>query len=249
MVAVKVLVMVVGLRIIGPGYGDNMHMRAFFKQPGTTVALLVKSPKGGLIELDRKVSRVATFTDDKGTDMTKSVKRGKWGTKKAGFGAFPKISKDTKACLVELHSPIVPAKGAKIVKAAGTLVFKTATKKKTFKQTGVVLKVGTKIKAGKIPFEIVKTGKPKWGKAKLTITLKTNRDILDIAAIRFLDAADKPIKSTGAGGSAMRMGKNVTVNRSFNLFRKVESVTVAIDYWMDMKVVKVPFSVKTTVGL
>jgi len=248
-VAAKPTVEVRGLRIVGKGYGKTKYgaeLHPLNWSPGTAVAVLVKRPGGGLIELDRKASKLTKFADDKGTDLLNANKSSRSATH--GF-ARDNISADGKACMIELMCAGVPAKGAKTVVASGTMIFKFATKKKTFTHKNIALKAGSTIKAGAITFKITKAGKPQWGDAALEITLNTNTDISKIAAIRFLDAAGKEIPSKEAGGSTMRMGKLVTVEKSFTLKKKVAVATVAIDYWMDMKTLKVPFNIKATIGL
>ena len=248
--AAKPTVEVSGVRIVGEGYGKTRHgseLRAFNWSPGTAVAVLVKNPGGGLLELDRKASKLKKLADDKGTDLLKTSKSSAFGAR--GFGMGSRISKDGKACMAELVSSGIPAKGAKEIVASGTMVFRFATQKKTFTHKNVALKPGTKVKAGAIAFEITKAGKPRWGDAALEIPLKTNTDISGIAGITFLDAAGKGIPSQEAGGSTMKMGKLITVEKGFQFKKKVTVATIAIDYWMDMKTLKIPFDVKATIGL
>ena len=209
--------------------------------------IVVQNPGGGLLKLDRKASKLKTLADDKGTNLLKTSKASAF--RAPGIGMSSNISKDGKACMAELVSEGIPAKGATGILASGTMVFKSATKKKTFTHKDVALKPGSEIKAGAVVFTITKAGKPKRGNAELEITLKTNTDILSIAAIRFLDAAGKEIPSKGAGSSTSTMGGRVTVHKRLRFKKKVAAATVAIDYWMDMKTLKVPFSIKATIGL
>jgi len=248
--AAKPTVEVCGVRIVGGGYGKTKYgpeLRAFNWTPGTTIAVLVQNPGGGLLKLDRKASKLKTLADDKGTNLLKMSKASAFGA--PGFGMSSDIGKDGKACMAEFVSEGIPAKGATGIIASGTMVFRCATKKKTFTHKNVALKPGSEIKAGAVVFKIMKADKPKWGKSELEVTLKTNTDISNIAAIRFLDAAGKEIPSKGAGSSTMRMGGRVTVEKGFRFKKKVAVATVAIDYWMDMKTLKVPFDLKATIGL
>lgn len=240
-----------GVRVVGKGHGKERYgspeLRAFNWSPGTTVVVLVMHPGGGLLELDRKASELKKLADDKGTDLLKASKASVFGAR--GFGMSSTISKDGKACMTELVSEGIPAKGAKEIVASGTMVLKAATTTKTFTQRDVALKPGSEIKAGVVAFKITKAGKPQWGDAAMEITLKTTTDIANIAAIKFLDAAGKEIPSSSAGGSTMRMGGSVTVEKNFRFKKKVAVATVAIEYWMDMKTLKVPFDIKATIGL
>ena len=233
-----------GVRVVGEGYGEGMGgVRAFNWSKGTSVGVLVVFPEGGLIAFNRDASSLDKMADDKGTDLKLRDRFGE-----SGFGMMPGISEDGKACMVEISGKGVPAKGAQEIAASGTLVFVCGSKKETFKQENVLLKVGTKVQAGKIPFEISKVGAPDWGEEPLQITLKTSKDCSAISEIKFLDAAGKEIRSSEAG--TVSMTYMVTqVEKSFNLAEKVETVTVAITYWMDMAEKKVPFDVKAGLGL
>jgi len=234
-----------GLRIVGKGHGEMMTgVRAFNWHEGSTLALLVLIPDGGIIALDSKTSKLDKFVDNKGTNLL--VGESRWG--QAGIESRPSITKDGKACMVELSGKSVPAKGATHILASGTLVFNCASKKKTVQHKNVALKKGTKI-ASAIPFTIDKVGKPDWGDAPLQVTLEAKQDLTNVAEIKFFDAQGKEIESRQSSSSRMRMGPLVTVKRSFTLKKKVDVATIAITYWMDMRIVKLPFNVKTSVGM
>jgi len=242
-----VTVEVRGLRIVGKGYGEGMKgLRPFNWSPGTTLAVLVTAPAGGLLKLDKDASKVDRLVDDKGTDL---LQPGTSKFSRPGFGHWARISKDGKACMVEVTGNGVPAKEAKEITATGTMVFKSATKKQTFRQKNVALQPGTKVAAGRIPLEITKVGKPSWGSDPVEVTFKTNTDLGPIAEIRFLGPDGKAIKSRGSGGSSFRTGGAMTVHRSYRLAKKATVVTIEIDYWMDLKVLKVPLSIKSSVGM
>ena len=234
-----------GLRIVGDGYGEFMGgVRPFNWTKGVSLALLVTIPDGGLIAFDKDAGKVKALVDDKGTDLLPGKKYGK-----PGFGMMNSISKDGKACMVELEGGTLPAKGAKEIRASGTMVFKTGTKKQTFKQANVPLKAGTAVKAGPIPFTIKSAGKPQWGNQPLQITFKTHQKLDRVAEWKFYDAAGKEIKSSHGGTTTMSAFGKMNIDKSFNLAQKVDKVTIAITYWMDMKTVSVPFDLKVSMGL
>lgn len=240
-----------GLRIVGEAYGEqDMQTRPFNWSKGTTVVVLVTLPRGGIIAFDPTASKVETFVDDKGSNMLET-KSSQFHFGGGPFGSWPKISKDAKAAVIELQSKQVPAKGATKLSAKGTLVFKKATRKKTYTHKDVALKVGTKIEAGSIPFEVTKVGKPQWGsdKDRLAVTLKATQDLSKIAAVRFLDAEEKEIKSRPFGTTKSSAFGKTTIQQSYRLEQKVDAVTVAIDYWEDMEVLNLPFEVEASVGL
>ncbi len=242
-------VKVCGLRIVDDGYaGIKDGVRPFDWDKGITLVLLVLMPEGGIVELNNGASKLDKLTDDKGTNLLIGDSKGG----RAGIGARPGrprvISKDGKACIAELNGKSLPIKGATHVLASGTLVLNCADRKETIQHKNIALKKGTKL-PGDIPFTISNVGKPDWGNDALQITLAAQQDLASIAEIKFFDAQGKEIKSRRAGTASTRSGTAVSVWRNFNLKKKVDVVTIAITYWTDMRIVKVPFNVKTSVGM
>ncbi|MHC5053423.1 MAG: hypothetical protein ACYTKD_01760 [Planctomycetota bacterium] len=249
-----------GVKVVGKAFGKQPNtLRPFNSNTGTTVALLVTLPSGGIVEFDRRASKLAGMTDDAGSDLLKekaAPKRGRgrmvfggMGHSQSGFGMFPKVSEDGKACLVETKGPGLPCKGAKGVNVAGTMVLKVSAAKKTARQSGLALRKGAKITAGPVPFTISEVGKPQWGAEPLEVTLHAERDISAIAKVRFLDAAGKEIETEDGGTSRMGMMGKVSVEKAFRLARKVDRATIEITYWDDMKTLEVPFDLKVSMGL
>ena len=233
-----------GVRVVGPAYGDEMGgLRAFNWSQGVSLAVLVEMPEGGLIAFDDDKSKLVALTDDKGASLLKGEEFHE------GFGMMTSISDDGKACLVEINGQGLPGKDASRIRAAGTMVFRCGSTKKTFQDANVAVKVGAKVNAGAVPFEITEVGKPDWGDEPLQIKLTTHQEIPEIAEIKFLDNAGREIESSQAGTMTTTMFNKVTVERYFNLSRKTDSLAVAITYWTDMKTVSVPFSVEAGLGL
>lgn len=237
--ASKATVSVAGLRLVAKPYRGNQDMRAF-NYAGSAVSLLVQYPAGGLIEVDRKASKITAFADDKGTDLLVGKRDFRNGISSIG----DEISKDAKAALLTIRGEGVPADGATHLHLTGTLAIKSATGTKTFTQKSVALKAGTKIKAGPVSLTIKKVGKPKWASWEITFTNDAGME--QVADVKFLDAAGKPIKST-RGGSWSSNGKLMQV--SYALGQKVQAATIQFDVWQGLKTVTVPFDVTTSVGL
>jgi hypothetical protein len=236
-----------GIRIVGPGYtGDTL--RPFNWSQGTTVALLIQVPGGGLIGFDQKASTIELFRDDGEKDLTK---------KRPGAFSFQRgydrgeISKDGKACLVEVGSPDLPSRGARSIHLKGTLVLQSATGKKSYRQEGVEARRGEKILAGPIPFRITRVGKPEWsfGDEKFSITLEARQDITGVASIRFLDGSGMEIKTSQGGFRTTSSFGSTTATRIFNFQEEVGEFTVEVTYWTDVREVKIPYSLKIGVGM
>lgn len=243
----KPTVGVCGVRVIGVGFkdGKDSEQLAFNSERGTAVAILVKLPSGGLIALDEAASKLATFTDDKGGSLLS--KQDSFGE---GFAAWPRVSKDGKAVIVEVSGKGLPGKGSRELRASGSLVFKTGTQKKTVSQKGVALKKGTKLDAGPVAITIKEAGKPQWGDEPLEVTFEMGKGGEAVAAVRFLDDQGKEIKSgESSSGSMTSNGAVVGVEKSYRLAKQVAVATVEITYWTDMKSVQVPFDLAVSVGL
>jgi len=247
--AAEVKVEAHGLRIVKPAPGGDQKMRAFNWNPGTTVALLLTVPGGGLLGLDRDESRVKAVMDDKGKDLGKPDVPSKFGRNKPEFGMMPDISEDGKQCSVELTAPGLPTKGATQLKISAEAVLLVATQKKAYVAEKVALKPGAKIGAGPIPLTIKSAGKPDWGDAALSIELEANQKLDNIAEIQFFDAAGKKIDADRGGTQSMGFMDKVTVTWTYNLSRKVDVAKIVISYWTDKRAVRVPFRLALDLGL
>lgn len=242
--SVPAQVSVKGLRLVDKPYNGEDSMRPFNWFAGTAMAVQVDVPAGGLIELDR-ASELSAMTDDKGTNLIDRAEgRGITG----GIGGLPMISSDGRAALIEITGPGTPAAGAKFIRAKGTLVFKQATTKTTFKDV-VVLQKRSTADSGPIPLTITKVGKPEWGSEPLGVTFRANQDTSAIADIRFFDVKGSPIEVRQAGTTRMGTPERMTVDISFALTRKVDVVNMEIDYWKDLRQLVVPFDIRASVGL
>jgi len=233
-----------GLRVVGEGYGEENGLRPFNWFPGVTVALLVTSPAGGLIEFDSRASEVTKLVDNKGTDL---MVRGEFSM--PGFTGSEDVSDDGKAMMIDVGGGGVPAKGADSIQVTGTLAIRRATQQKVHKADNVAVKADQKIEAGPVAFTISSVGKPDWGDNPLRITLEAKQHVDTIAEIRFLDAGGAVIESHRTGSMTMSMGDDVQVTLEFDLAKAVESFSVEVVYWTDLQTAKVPFDVTVRVGL
>lgn len=240
-----------GLRIVKPPVGGDQKLRAFNWFPGTCISLLITSPQGGLLDIDRNASALTAFTDDKGKDLTKPEDEKQRFHRKAEFATSPTISEDGKACITEVKAPGVPTKGASLMTVTGKLTLVTATEKQEFTAEGVALKAGSEIKAGAIPFTIKEAAEPKWGSKDYpwSVTLVAKKDLTSIADIAFYDAAGKKVESSRGSSSRMSFGSNVTITQTYRLKAKLDTAKVVVTYWTDLKKVEVPVNLKVGVGL
>ena len=233
------------LRIKAPAPTDDESMRAMNWAPGTTVGLLLRDPKGGLIQFDGKDSALSKFVDDKGTDLLEKP-ASFFGN--IGFGMF-RLSKDGKACVLELTSPTLPVKGCSHLKVAGLITMLCATQTKEQVQKAVPMVNGSKISIPNLELTIDRAGKPDWGEEPFGLTLRSSRELDDVAEVRFFKTDGTEIKSKRMGTSKMEILGARTVEWNYNLAERVDAATVKIFIWTDMQKKRVPFSLDVDVGL
>jgi len=239
-----------GLSVAGDGYGEFMDgVQPFNNNLGTRVALFVMAPSGGLLKFNADKSKLTAFTDDKGKDLSKTTKKG--GFHNTGFSSFAHISKDTKACIVDVETPELPTKGAGTVTVSGEAVFTFATQKKDFEVPTVALKAGTTFKAGDLNFEIKKTGKADFDAENWPVEIEFGfkQSTGNLADVKFIDVAGKVIETSRSGGSSMSFGNTVSESITYKMKKPAETVKVVVTLWMDMKDVAVPFNLKVGPGL
>jgi hypothetical protein len=254
----KVSVAALGLRIVRPAPDGNEECRAFCWGPGTTVALILSSPDGGLVDLDTDASEVASYTDDQGKDLAKAEVKGGSGPERARFDFMNQISKDGKLCCTEIAAPGVPTRGAKSVIVAGRVALRMAKQQKDFTAGKVVLKVGAKFTVGAVPFTITSVEKPKWGGGMfadestkpddnlLAVDLRTTQDAESVARIEFFDSEGRALNAELHTTSSLG-GKAITW--TYYLKPRVDMAKIVVWRWTDMKKVAVPFRLTVGVGL
>jgi hypothetical protein len=241
-----------GLRIGKPVPGYNDDELTFDRMPpGTSVGLLIKVPQGGLVVFDCDSSKLKSFIDDKGKDLTKPDIKKEYGLLPP-FEVVPHISEDGKLCRATLTVPGIPAKDATKMTISGEVVMKIATQKKDYSAEKIELKKDTKINAGPIPLNITRVGKPELsgGEYNFAIVLEAKQNLDSIADIQFFDAAGKKIESNRCGVSwdNLKPMNDYTVSWEYQLKDKVDAAKIVITYWDDMKTVVVPFNLKIGVG-
>ena len=206
----------------------------------------VRSSLWMIIEIDPKSVKVDAFSDDKGTDLTKG-RPDPW--RRPRRPEAPPVSKDGKACLLELAGPGVPAKGAREIRASGSMRVRLSLEKKTGRHKDVTLKVGAPINAGKILCSVSSVKYASWVGGGTMLTLRMYKRYPEIARFRFYDERGEEIPS-GQTGSASRSGPGVRFyEKSFSLRKKAEKATVEVSYWADPRDVRVRFDVKASVGM
>jgi hypothetical protein len=211
----------------------------------TTVSLYVSMPGKTIIKLDRDACMLTEFTDDKGTVLAKP---GNGKGFQSWLGSFPHIAKDGHSCTPSVHSEKLPAAGASALILDARLAFICGEAPKTA-QCDVSLTKGTPVKLGMVATKIKKVGKPSYGKMKLSVTFTSSQSFDTIRKLVFLDSAGKEIKSRGSGNGSSTFGSKKTYSRTYDLAKKVDKVTIKIDYWGKIETVTVPVKLNVQMGL
>jgi hypothetical protein len=228
-------IVVAGLRVVGPGFGENRsELRAFNEEPGVALALGIKMPAGSaIIDLDEDNCKLTAIADDTGQDL---LEQGR-------FGSFPKTSSDGSAGLIEIESKLRPAAGANAVTAEGTLIFTSSAGAKPVKiakiklETGFVMKVGT----GSVTLKEVTPGDQ-----KTAIELGMTRTMLrTVREVRFLDAKGVAMEAN-RGGSGY-INEAAYINYEINSPTKPAAIEFVV--WQGLKQETVPFKVKANFSL
>ncbi len=246
---------VAGLQVVKKGYqseGDKddkfgqSELRAFNWHAGTRVALMLVSEGKAIVSLDEDASKITTFTDDQGTDFSKSKARfGRDGVK---FG-FASYSDDKKALVVDVESGGVPKQGAGELILKGEVVVSVASESKLEKSEAVAATKGTKLKVGEREFEVTTAGKPKWGDDEFSIELKSKYNDRDFKAVKFYAADGTELKANRSMSSSGGVFGKSTHKVTFNFEKKFDKFSLGLDAWTDLEKVKVPFDLKVKAGL
>ncbi|MEW6368942.1 MAG: hypothetical protein AB1714_30295 [Acidobacteriota bacterium] len=230
-----VQVSIAGVRITGPGFGeDGTELRPFDVQAGTTLVLVFKvPPKAGIVEIDDDACSLTSVTDDKGTNLMEEV----------DFGPFPKIAKDGTVGMLEVTTRGRPAAGATSVSAQGVLVFTSATGSKPQKVTNVKLENGATFKLGKTTISVSEVT-AEAESMSLTLTLPSSI-LATIKGMRFLDA--KGVDLEAHRSMTFQSGGEAQV--SYDVPAVLKTAAIEFDIWQGLKSQQVPFSLRAAMDL
>jgi hypothetical protein len=233
--AVPPEVVLAGIRVTGPGYGDNRkELRPFNEEPGIAISLAIKMPPGtSLIKLDEDDCKLTAMTDDTGADLLENGR----------YGPFPKTAQDGSAGMIEIESKLRPAAGAQFITAEGTLVFTASPGTKPTKITKIKLEKGFAMKLGTSPVSIAEVATEE---GKMSIAFSMTRPVLDsIHDVRFLDAAGNALDARRTESSSI--GDAATV--VYSIASATKPVAFEFMMWQTPKQQQLPYKVKANLSL
>ncbi len=239
---------VLGLRVVKPFTGQK-DLRAFNWNPGTSVAVAISLPQGGIIGLDREASKITAFYDNKGTDLWDGPQVNKFSH--SSIDMMPSVSEDTRAILLDVDGQGVPKSGAKSLTLKGEMQLWVSQEKTKLTASGVNLKEGTKFTLGSRKIKVTKSGTPKYGnKNAFSATLRLKGEVADIAEIKFFDAQGNDLSGHRQSSFWSGDGERRVSHWEFVFEQRPKGpVAVVMNQWTDLSKKKIPLDLKFNLGL
>lgn len=237
---------VVGVAVAAPTPDGKGQSAVFGRRPGVEITVIAT---GNLkvLAYDPASSKLSSFVDDKGTDLSKTE----------GWGDLPWLSPFYSGSSSSADEPeppfsfsivssVMPAKGATTLTLDATIGLITGTDLKTDETKDVALTKGTKLKLGNIDVELSDVGKS-YDEKQTTLAFSTSSRLDAIQSVEFVDAAGKPIPSDENGRSTMSMNGDSTYSISYAVPHGTTKATLRVKYYATSKVV--PLTIKRTIGV
>lgn len=239
---------IVGLSVAKPKPGDRFAQSlASGLQAGTRLHLLIRRGDLRIVDVDTKASTLEAFTDEKGTDLTKRAQTG-WGSR--SWLSWPEVGDDGHTASFGITSKRVPAAGAKELHLKAAIVLRCGSAVKSAEVKGLALKKGSALAAGSLKMAVKNVQDGGWGgDAKMTVELTSRQPLTPIRKLTFLAPDGKEIKHRRQGSGSSSLGRTTTYTTSYALSRKVQTVTVRIEYYSKVQTLTIPVDVTTGLGL
>ncbi len=236
--------LLVGLTIFQPDPKDPSNTEVGLStKPGSTLYVKILQPDKFIIHVNREGSKLMSFSDDKGTDFSKQKDK-RFG--QAWLYPLSKITEDGHTCIVTIRSDQLPKTDAREIAIKANIALTCGSDQKTERLGNVALKPETTFNVGSMTIKIDKVGKPGWGDAKLNVEFSTKQNLAKIKTLEFVGPDGQKIKAHGS--SSHRSGSRV-FKKSYDLDKKVDSVTLVVTSFDKVESVVVPIDIRTGIGL
>jgi hypothetical protein len=211
---------------------DDWSAKPFNSGNGTKIVLWIKMPPGvGLIEIDEDASLLEVFGDDKGTDL---------GGK---YDSFPDEFKDGTGATMEITSDALPNVDSTTLLARGTLAMNVATGSKPQKVANVKIENEKTFKLGQVTMTLAEV---ETEGEELKFTVKLPRQTMNgIKDVKFYDAKAQALEGRRTSSGYM----NDEAEIGFAVKTALKTLTVEFEMWQGLQDIKVPFNVKSGIGL
>jgi hypothetical protein len=242
----------------------GMNMARMGGHPGTSLAFWIADPENRLVAFDAKQSKLESFTDDKGTDLTELMP-GPFNWSRFGvFRGSHTTGPSANGFQLEVGGDSYPARGATKISLKAALVFRRASSEKIVEEKDVPVKTGRKSKVGDLQLSIEAVSEEKIKEnqeqnrgfrgndapeTKMGVSLAASEPLESIKSVSFFNSKGDEIKITMTGGGSKSSGLfGTTYTNDYWLAEKLDEVTVKITYYEGIEMVKIPLSMETGVG-
>lgn len=239
-----------GLRLVAPLAQHPVLRPPFDATPGTTVALLLHAPAGGMVKIDKLTSSLSTFADDKGNDLTHRPPGSPVDQAGVvGLNIHAEITPDGKFCALEARAPALPASDATQIKLEGQLTVIAGSKQAETEVKNVALRDGSKFAVGTLELTIDETGKPDEGLEPFGLTIRAFGAMDNIASVRFFKADGTEIMARRSNVTSTAALGAHTEKWYYRFAERADVATLKVGVWTDLKKISVPFKIQTGLGV
>ncbi len=231
---------VVGVSVMAPDADEPFSSHVPGQAPGTSVVLLWSDPARCILGLEEESLKIATFSDDKGTDLAGEARLGPW----------PRVGEKKDRVAFSVVSERVPAAGAREIRLKASIAVLTGADLKTATQEGLALAKGAAVSAGGLVATIAEvTADDSADAPSRTVEFTSGKGFAAIQSIEFLTPEGTPIEASEYGSSTMNDGEKIVYGKTWNLAGKVDKVTLRVTYFEKVESVPVEIDVSAGVGL
>jgi hypothetical protein len=227
---------VVALRIEKP---LPEQLKGAINLTGVEVTLLLHVPGKFVVGLDYEACKLASATDDKGTNLLEAPKKG--NPPLPSFNLDYRSSATGPYFLASVLMPNRPAQGATKVRLKGSARVLCATKEKSVEVKGVSFKAGAKTAIGPATLTLDQFEIPQETSVQV-------RGPYPIKKLEFLDGTGKALMHFG-NMVAANIGKRLEYTGVYHIRGKVDSATVRMTYFEEQEQFTVPLDVELGLGL
>jgi hypothetical protein len=250
---------IISLRIDKTAPGQNTGRMG--AHPGTSLAFWILDPDSRLVAFMQKESKIESFEDDKGTDLTELMP-GHFTWSRFGVIRGNRVSPG--GYQVEVGGDSFPAPGATKISLKATLVFRRASSEKTIEEKNLPVASGKNITAGSLQLSVKALSEEKSREnessyrssrgsyeppeTKMGISITSRAPLENIKDVRFFNPKGDEIKITMTGQSEEGAVLWKTYAKNYWLAEKHDEVTVKITYYENVETVKLPLKLETGLG-
>lgn len=240
-------VRVASINIAAPASGDVAG--GMTGNSGTTVNLVLSPSQGRIVGFDFSSCKLASFTDDKGTDLMAVESKDRF--KKPGINIWSSGDDKTNGAAAqraEAYVAGIPAKGATSMHIVGKADFYTASQKKQFTVDDLELKAGSKFNLGDFAITVTKAAMGKsmfGGKEMFNVMLSCPQNLESLASLDLYDAQGNSLGAKRSSWGGMFGSYFV----EYTLTKEADHAKAVATCWTDWKSCDVPIDVMVGLGL